>query len=66
MILKVNLGYLVGILKITVRGGAFKQSQIYTMEQLKKIYSELLELDQQLKSSGVSDALLFTRLIAHL
>lgn len=45
---------------------AFKQSQLYTMDQLKKIYSELLELDQQLKSSSVSDALLFTRLIAHL
>ena len=32
MILKVNLGYLVGILKRTVRGGAFKQSQIYLTE----------------------------------
>jgi DNA polymerase-3 subunit delta len=45
---------------------AFKQSQLYTAEQLKKIYSELLELDQQLKSSALSEPLLFTRLIAHL
>jgi len=45
---------------------AFQQSQLYTMEQLKKIYAELLDLDQQLKSSGASDKLLFTKLVNHL
>ncbi len=45
---------------------AFRQSQLYTMEKLKKIYSELLELDQQLKSSAVNEPLLFTRIINNL
>lgn len=45
---------------------AFTQSQLYSMEQLKIIYSELLELDQQLKSSGASDKLLFTKLVNNL
>lgn len=45
---------------------AFKQSQLYTMDKLKKIYSELLELDQQLKSSAINESLLFTRLINNL
>ncbi len=44
----------------------FAQSQLYTMDQLKNIYSELLELDQQLKSSGTSDKLLFTKLVNNL
>jgi DNA polymerase-3 subunit delta len=44
----------------------FAQSQLYTMDQLKAIYAELLSLDQQLKSSGPSDKLLFTKLVNHL
>jgi DNA polymerase-3 subunit delta len=45
---------------------SFAQSQLYTMEQLKSIYAELLELDQQLKSSGASDKLLFTKFVNNL
>jgi DNA polymerase-3 subunit delta len=44
----------------------FAQSQLYTMDQLKAIYAELLELDQELKSSGASDKLLFTKLVNNL
>lgn len=44
----------------------YKQSQLYTMEQLKKIYNELLDLDQKLKSTNTSEALLFAKLINQL
>lgn len=44
----------------------YQQSQLYTMEQLKNIYSNLLDLDQQLKSTSTSEALLFAKLINQL
>lgn len=44
----------------------YQQSQLYTMDQLKKIYAELLDLDQKLKSTSTSELLLFAKIINEL
>lgn len=43
-----------------------KQSQKYEMDQLKKIYKELMELDEKLKTTSQQDKILFTQMINNL
>ncbi|MFA5127039.1 MAG: DNA polymerase III subunit delta [Patescibacteria group bacterium] len=43
-----------------------RQSQGYTLEQLKNIYHQLLELDAKLKSTALDEQLLFTKMIEQL
>ncbi|MFN3301793.1 MAG: DNA polymerase III subunit delta [Patescibacteria group bacterium] len=45
---------------------AFEQMKRYNLEELKKIYQELLKIDLQLKTSGLKPELLFDLLIAKL
>ncbi|PLX24691.1 DNA polymerase III subunit delta [Candidatus Parcubacteria bacterium] len=43
-----------------------KQSQKYEMDQLKKIYRHLMELDEKLKTTSQQDKILFTQMINNL